>query len=156
LKKSNNSSNQNTSSTSSISKSNKKYSFFDILTSIVNKKNIPQDIIEKDFSPFVAVTWLSNNPTGLLVGNFLNASRGNSKIDNFNSYLFLKNGINLPKNTFIKFPKKQKEEIEKSEILKAISIKYKLSEEKSKEYFEIIKNSDDEIDNLKQLLKGLK
>lgn len=128
----------------------KQYGFFDILTSIVNKKEIPDEIIKKQFNSFIALNWLSNHPAGLLIGNYLNASRGNSSINDFVGYKFLRNAINLPKNTFIKYSKKQKQE----ELLELIEKKYKCSYETAREYLEILPDS--EIKKIKAIKKGIK
>ena len=123
--------------------------FFGVLTSIINKKKISEEDIQKQFNSFVAIKWLSNNPGTLLISNYLNSYRGNSNIDNKNGYLFLRNAINLPKNTFIKFDKKSKEDL----TIQAIKEKFKVNYYIAAEYLEIL--PENQIKQIKKIYKGL-
>jgi len=113
-------------------KENKEFSYFDVLTSIINKKQIDDQSIDKHFSPFQAIRWLSNNPIACYESNKINIY---SKIPKSAEYRFLKNSIKLKKNTRLPFDKKDKD---LKIIIKTICKEYKIGPETAKEYIKIL------------------
>jgi len=83
--------------------------YFDVLTSIINKKEISEEDIGKHFAGFPAIKWLSINPMACYAANQINSCRGNKYIPNSAEYRFLKQVIKLPKNTRLSFDKNDKE-----------------------------------------------
>ena len=83
--------------------------YFDVLKSIISKSNVSEEDVDKHFAGFLAVKWLSANPMACYAANSLNSARGNKHIPKSAEYKFLKNVIKLPKNTYLKFDKNDKE-----------------------------------------------
>ncbi|MHB8097965.1 MAG: hypothetical protein ACYDD5_00035 [Sulfuricurvum sp.] len=83
--------------------------YFDVLTSIINKKEVSNDDVSNHFVGFMAIKWLSINPMACYVSNQLNSARGNKYIPKEAEYRFLKESIKLPKNTKLSFDKNDKD-----------------------------------------------
>ena len=90
---------------SKTQKNTKEIGYFDVLTSIVNKKKIPNEYIEKLYNPFGTMRWLYEHPQALYEANILNSSRGIGKIPKIAEYKALKGIISINKKTFIKSSK---------------------------------------------------
>jgi hypothetical protein len=111
-------------------------SYFDVLNSIINKKDIEEEYIEKLFNPFTASIYLSNtHPVACYFTNNINSCRGSFKIPKIAEYKFLKNTIKLPKGTRIVFSKKE-EHIKI--IIKFLQKEFKTSKEGTLEYISIL------------------
>ena len=82
--------------------------YFDVLTSIINKKNIPDEAVLKHFNGWQTMVWLSNHPRAVYEANELNSARGNKYIGKLQEYKTLKGLIHIPKNTFLKSDKADK------------------------------------------------
>ena len=109
--------------------------FFDVLNSIVNKKEIQEDDIDKHFNGFIAIKWLSGNPMACYTANILNSTRGNDKIPKHAEYKFLKESIKLPKNTRLSFDKIDKDI---NVIINVIMNEFKVGKNTAKEYINIL------------------
>lgn len=109
--------------------------YFDVLTSIVNKKNISEEDILKHFNGWHAMTWLSNHPRAVWEANELNSARGNKFIGKMQEYKTLKGLIHIPKNTFLKADKKDKHS---KVILDVIMRHYGVGKTTAVDYFNIL------------------
>jgi hypothetical protein len=109
--------------------------YFDVLKSIINKQNVPQDDIEKHFAGFMAVKWLSANPMACYTVNHLNSARGNKFIPKIAEYKFLKETIKLPKNTFLQFDKNDKD---MQIILDVLVTEFRVGIENVQDYMKIL------------------
>ena len=83
--------------------------YFDVLSSIINKNKIDDEDINKHFAGFQAIRWLSIDARSCHSINALNSVRGNKFISKEAEYRFLKNVIVLPRKTFLKAPKDNKD-----------------------------------------------
>jgi len=109
--------------------------YYDVLTSIVNKKKIDDEYIIKNFSGFPAIKWLSINPMACYTANKINSVRGVRFIPSIAEYKFLKESIKLPKNTKLSFDKKDKD---MDIITKNLMIYFKTNSRTVDEYKQIL------------------
>jgi len=113
----------------------KENTFFDVLTSVINKKEMPHKDVKKHFSSFAAQKWLSSNPMAAWTANKINSARGSFNIPNTAEYLFLKSAIKLPKTTFLKFDKKT---AAVDAIVEAFASKYNCNSQLARTYICLI------------------
>ena len=110
--------------------------FYQLMTSIVDKKIKPTDEQIDTMSSFVTVQYLSNDPMGCIVGNTMNIY---SKVPMVAQYRFFRYA--MPKNVkYIQFLKKPI--ASDSENLLNVCRFYDVNETMGKEYLEILKESD--------------
>jgi hypothetical protein len=113
--------------------------YFDVLKSIIDKKQVPPEDISKHYAGVPAIKWLSANPMACYEANKINSCRGNKYVPAEAEYMYLKNAIKLKKNTYIPFDKKS----EQNEVLiAAVAHYYKCSPEIAKEYLRILKKDE--------------
>jgi hypothetical protein len=110
-------------------------SYFDVLTSIINKKNISDGDVLKHFSGFAAIKWLSSHPKALYEANILNSARGVKFIKSLEEYKALKGLVQIPKNTYLKFDKTDKN---LKTVLKTIQKHYSVGKTTAQEYYKIL------------------
>ena len=113
----------------------KEPSYFDVQASIINKKPITDESITKHFVGFTAVKWLSINPLACHTANVISSARGNKYIPKEAEYRFLKNTIKLPKNTYLKDNKTQKEY---NIVMKALQGYYSVGRNTMNDYLSIL------------------
>lgn len=109
--------------------------YFDVLTSIINKKPVADDDVNKHFAGFMAVKWLSANPMACYAANTLNSARGNKFIPKIAEYKFLKNVVKLPTNTRLPFDKNDKE---LKLIMEILTREFKVGPENVQDYMKIL------------------
>jgi len=109
--------------------------FFDVLTSIINKKPISDEDIKKHYTGFVTNKWLSNNPMACYVVNQVQSTRGNKFIPVEAEYRFLKNSIKMNNNTRLAFDKNDKCYNTIIETVKSI---YNVGNTTAEEYIKIL------------------
>jgi len=109
--------------------------YFDVLTSIINKKQISEEDIQKHFVTYTTIVWLSRNPMACYAANQLNSCRGNKYIPKDVDYKFLKESIKLPKNSRLEFDKNDKE---MKIIENAIRTYFKTGKSTAREYMAIL------------------
>lgn len=118
---------------------NKDITYFDVLNSIVNKKDIPDESVEKLFNPYMANTYLADtHAAACYYTNQINSCRGSTKIPKIAEYKFLKNIIKLPPKTRLVFNKKEEH---LKIIIKFLQKEFKVSKEGSLEYIKILGNN---------------
>ena len=110
-------------------------SYFEVLTSIINKKKISSDDINKHFAGFPAIKWLSINPMACYAANQLNSARGNKYIPKEAEYKFLKQSVKLPTNTKLSFDKNDKE---MKVIIDALKVYFKTGNTTAEEYLNLL------------------
>jgi len=109
--------------------------FFNTLSSLVNKKKIEKKSIEKDFSSYMAMSWLSNNMQAAYQANKFNILPLSSSMSKLVQYNFIKENIKIKRNTFIKFKKTDKDiEI----IREAVARYYNVNNFRAKEYMKLL------------------
>ena len=111
--------------------------FWEILNSVVSKKHISDEDIEKSFDSYMAMNMLKVHPQANYQANFLNTARGLKYISKHKTaeYKALRSLITLPKNTRLQGDKVDKhQEI----ILGVISKHYKVGTLTAKDYFKIL------------------
>jgi len=109
--------------------------YFDVLTSIINKKQIPDEDVKKHFSGYAAIKWLSAHPKSLYEANFINSARGNKYIHSLEEYKALKYIISLPKNTYLKFDKTDKH---MKTILNILKMHFSVGPITAQDYFKLL------------------
>ena len=109
--------------------------YFDVLNSVINKKQISDEDLKKHFVSYPTIVWLSKNPMACYASNQLNSCRGNKFIPKKADYLFLKGSIQLPKNTRLAFDKNDKE---MKIIETAIKNYYKTGKSTAREYMKMM------------------
>lgn len=120
-------------------------SFFQLITSVVDKKFMPTDEQIEGMNSYILLQYLSNDPMGAIVANTMNVY---SEIPLVAQYRFLRNA--LPKNIkFIKFAKKEK--ISDSNIT-LVREYYKLNDKLALEYLELI--SEEDLERIKDYYSG--
>ena len=113
--------------------------YFDVLTSIVNKKKMTEEDINKYFDSFMTTKYLSGQIQSAYQANKINCLPLLNKIPKKVQYELFKNTITIKKNTRIPFSKKDKDE---EVILKAIAKYYNVNKERAKEYKKMIGNKE--------------
>lgn len=109
--------------------------YFDVLTSIVNKKEIKEEDILKHFNGWHTMTWLAYHPRAVWEANKVNSARGNKFIGKLQEYKALKGLINIPKKTYIKADKTDKHA---KVILDVIMRHFSVGKTTSIDYFKIL------------------
>ena len=110
-------------------------SYFDVLKSVITKRKVQDNDIDKHFIPFVTMKWLSKDPKTCHTINILNVARGLQFIPKKDEYIFLKRAVTLPKNKYIAFDKNDKEY---NIILLALATHFKCGKQTAKEYMDIL------------------
>jgi len=111
--------------------------YFDVLTSIINKKKIIDEDVNTHFTGFQAVKWLSVNPMACYTANQINSCRGIKFVPSIAEYKFLKETIKLAKNTRLSFDKSEKDI---NIIMKALVKYFKTNANTTKEYIKVLGN----------------
>lgn len=109
--------------------------YFDVLTSVISKKNISEEDIEKHFNGWQTMTLLMNHPKAVWEANQINSARGNKFITKAAEYKALKGLISIPKNTFLKSDKADKHSIV---ILNTLMKFFKVGKTTAVDYFKIL------------------
>lgn len=113
--------------------------FFQIITSIVDKKFFPTEDEIGTLNSYITLQYLANDPQASMYANVINCY---SDIPLSAQYRFLRHS--LPKK-FIKFNKKEK--IQDKETVELVSRYYNISEKLAINYLELLNTND--IDEIK-------
>ncbi len=109
--------------------------YFEVMTSIINKKKISDDLVLQHFNGWGAMIWLSAHPKALYEANLINSARGNKYIDKLSEYKALKGIIKIPKSTFLKMDKLDKD---RKIILKTIKNHFNVGNSTAEKYYNIL------------------
>jgi len=109
--------------------------YFTVMTSIINKKNISDELILQHYNGWAAFKWLSGHPQALYESNLLNTARGNKYIGKIEEYKTLKGLIHLKPNTYIKMDKNDKL---LNTLIKLITTHYQVGKSTAKEYLKTL------------------
>jgi hypothetical protein len=113
-------------------------SYWDVQKSVITKKRISEDIIKKQFTPFMALNWLSADPKTCYETNELNTAIGLNTIPLINEYKFIKNVVRLPKNKYLPMDKNDKHW---NIIISAIANYYNVGKVTANEYIKLMGGS---------------
>jgi len=113
--------------------------YFDVMTSIVNKKKISEDLILQHFNGWGTVKWLSGHPKALYEANMINSARGNKFIGKIQEYKALRGLIQIPKNTYLKMDKADKH---MNTIINLIKNHFQVGTFTAKDYYNILPGSE--------------
>jgi len=108
---------------------------FDIHNSLINKKQYTDDEINRLFTPFISLEWLSIHPKLAWELNAINSAKGLKYIPKIAEYKAIKYTINLPKNTRFKIPKSDKNE---KIIIKTLMKHFNINKTIAKDYINIL------------------
>ena len=110
--------------------------YFEVMTSVVNKKRIPEEDILAHFNGWNTMSWLSSNPRAVHEINLLNSCRGNKYIGKLQEYKMLRGLVNIPKNSFI-----NKDKVDKNQkvIIDVIRKHFKVGKMTALDYYKILK-----------------
>jgi len=86
-----------------IKPTRKPFTYFEVLQSVVNKREIPDEDVLRLYNGFLTIKYLGANIQACHQSNFINSCRGNLRVPKLAEYKALKNIITVPKNTYIKF-----------------------------------------------------
>jgi len=114
---------------------NKEIGYFDVLKSVINKHRMDDEIIDKHFVPFMALTWISVDPKTCYETNELNTAKGLGYIPKTAEYRFLRNKVKIPKNKFIPFDKNDKYA---NTIISALANYYRVGKVTAQEYMKMM------------------
>ena len=109
--------------------------YFDVMTSIISKKNVSEEDILKHFNGWQTIVWLGNHPRAVYEANVLNSCRGNKYIGKIQEYKALKGLIHLPRNTFLKNDKTDKH---KKTIREVLTRHFRVGKMTAGEYYNIL------------------
>jgi len=113
----------------------KEIGYFDVLKSVINKHRIDDEIVNKHFVPFMALTWISVDPKTCYETNELNTARGLNYIPKLDEYKFLRSKVKLPRGKFIPFDKNDKH---MNIIILAIADYYRVGKVTAQEYIKMM------------------
>lgn len=113
----------------------KENNYFDVQNSIIKKTKVTDQEIQKHFSPFMAITTLSLDAKTCWQINSLNAAVGLKFIPKKAEYSFLYNTVKLPRNTFLKNEKSNKNY---KLVIKELNKHFKSGTKTTEEYIKIL------------------
>ena len=111
--------------------------FFEVITSVIDKKRISEEDILKHYNGFMVMNWLSGHPKAAWLVNSINSARGNKYIakEKLAEYKSIKYLIDLPKNTKISFDKKDKNQ---KIIINVLMKHYLVGKTTAEDYYKIL------------------